>query len=359
MKLVWNCLTLQCRMEKTYKTYPAGAFTDTDRRMMRRALQLASHGRGSVSPNPMVGAVIAAPDGRIIGEGWHRRFGEGHAEINAVASVCDEDMCLLPLSTIYVTLEPCSHYGKTPPCARLLIDRGLKRVVVACTDPNPRVSGRGIAMLREAGVEVLTGLYEVEARELNEKFITAQELRRPFVTLKWARSADGWLDCERRQEEESPFRFSTPLGAVLVHRQRALHDAIVVGSGTAIADRPSLSCRLWPGRDPLPVIADRRGRTGDCCLENMVRKPLITAAGDVPSLLRELYRGGVSSVLVEGGAGILDSFIASGCWDRAREEVSPEILDVRGRGNAPQMEAKADRSFVCGRNIINIYENRK
>lgn len=331
-------------------------FSDTDRQMMRRALCLAAHGRGSVSPNPMVGAVITAPDGRIIGEGWHRRFGQGHAEVNAVASVAGSDLHLLPLSTIYVTLEPCSHYGKTPPCAKLLIDKGIRRVVVACTDPNPRVSGHGIAMLREAGTEVLVGLYEQEARSLNKSFMTAQELHRPFVTLKWARSADGWLDYDRSPQAPA-CKFSTTLSSMLVHHERALHDAILVGSGTVLADRPSLACRFWPGRNPLPVIADRRGRISGDCLKNMERNPLISKAEDIPALLRLLYDEGITSVLVEGGAALLASFISSGLWDEAREEISPLILGARGRAKAPQITTAPGETIVCGPSKINIYRN--
>ncbi|MDE6556831.1 MAG: bifunctional diaminohydroxyphosphoribosylaminopyrimidine deaminase/5-amino-6-(5-phosphoribosylamino)uracil reductase RibD, partial [Duncaniella sp.] len=185
---------------------------------MQRALELAKNGALDASPNPMVGAVIVDAGGKIIGEGWHRRCGEGHAEVNAIASVADES--LLKDSTIYVTLEPCSHYGKTPPCADLIISKGIPRVVVGCLDPFPEVSGRGIARLREAGIEVVTGVLEEECRKLNEKFITAHTLQRPFITLKWAESADGYLDA----------RISTPFTRMLAHKLRATSDAILVGS---------------------------------------------------------------------------------------------------------------------------------
>ncbi|MDE6288774.1 MAG: bifunctional diaminohydroxyphosphoribosylaminopyrimidine deaminase/5-amino-6-(5-phosphoribosylamino)uracil reductase RibD, partial [Muribaculaceae bacterium] len=222
-----------------------------DRKYMERALELAGHGRGYTSPNPMVGAVITAPDGRIIGEGYHRRCGEGHAEVNAIASVKDADRELLKQSTMYVTLEPCSHYGKTPPCAKLIIDTGIPRVVVGAADPFKEVAGRGIAMLRAAGVDVTEGVMAEESRSLNARFITAHEQQRPWVTLKWARSADGYLDSDR--PDGTPEKFSTALTSVIVHRTRSLHDAILAGSGTALADRPRLDCRLWPGRNPLPI----------------------------------------------------------------------------------------------------------
>ena len=222
-----------------------------DEKYMRRALELAAHGELDASPNPMVGAVIVDASGRIIGEGWHRRCGEGHAEVNAVASVADQEA--LKDSTMYVTLEPCSHYGKTPPCAELIVRTGIPRVVIGTLDPFAKVSGRGVARLREAGVEVEVGMLEKECQELNRKFMTAHRCRRPYVTLKWAQSADGFIDGH----------ISTPLNSMLVQRLRATHDAILVGSGTALADNPALDTRLYAGKSPVKVVLDRRGRVGN------------------------------------------------------------------------------------------------
>ena len=199
----------------------------TDAKYMRRALELAANGMGGASPNPMVGAVIVAPDGRVIGEGWHRVRGLGHAEVNAVASVKPEDAGLLKSSTMYVTLEPCSHYGKTPPCAELIIRTGIPHVVIATVDPNPKVSGRGIEMLRQAGVEVETGLLGQEARNLNRRFFTSQLLGRPWITLKWACSADGYMDCMRTSESRLPYRFSNALSGMKTMRLRSLHDSVL------------------------------------------------------------------------------------------------------------------------------------
>lgn len=302
---------------------------------MRRALELARNGLGQVSPNPMVGAVIVGPGGEIIGEGWHRRFGGPHAEVNAVAAVADRS--LLRDATIYVTLEPCSHYGKTPPCAKLLIDCGIPRVVVGAGDPNPKVAGRGIAMLRQAGIEVEEGLLAEESRRLNATFITAHTLGRPFVTLKWAQSADGFMDSDR--PDGRPEQFSDALGKMLVHRLRSLHDAILVGSGTALADRPRLDCRLWPGRSPLPVVLDRRGRlsAADLCT---ARPALMLDSHSPAEVLSALLRQhGVTSVLVEGGAAVLQSFIDAGLWDVARVETAPRRLGSRGRVPAPRLAA--------------------
>lgn len=210
-----------------------------DEKYMQRALQLGRQGGGHASPNPMVGAVVVH-DGVIIGEGFHRCCGQGHAEVNAIASVHDKS--LLASSTIYVTLEPCSHYGKTPPCAKLLIDNQVPRVVVGTLDPFEKVSGRGVAMLREAGVEVVVGVLEEECLQLNKRFFIAHTTGKPWVLLKWAQSADGYM-----ARHDGAVQFSTPLTQSLMHRERSMVDAIVVGAGTVAADNPSLTTRCWSG----------------------------------------------------------------------------------------------------------------
>lgn len=323
---------------------------------MARALQLARNGRLDASPNPMVGAVIVTPDGRIIGEGWHRQVGHGHAEVNAVASVKLSHRHLLREATMYVTLEPCSHYGRTPPCSKLIIDSGIPRVVVAMTDPFPAVSGRGVAMLCEAGVEVVTGVMEAEARALNRRFILAHTLGRPMVTLKWAMSADGFMDC-RRDAGTLACRFSTPLSLAAVHRLRACHDAILVGAGTAIADNPSLDTRLWPGsRAPKRVLVDRRGRvpasarlfseSGCICFTSAMRADLpecveqvIVAPDAGPhDIVAALMERGITSVLVEGGAEMLKAFIGAGLADNIRVEHARFALGSEGTAPAPKLE---------------------
>lgn len=286
---------------------------------MSRALGLASNGELHASPNPMVGAVIVAPDGRIIGEGWHRRCGEGHAEVNAVASVSEADRPLIRQSTMFVTLEPCSHYGKTPPCAKLILDTGIPRVEVATVDPFARVSGRGIAMLREGGVDVSVGLLGDEARRLNSRFFGAHTRRRPWVTLKWAQSADGFID-GRDSESDSPATISTPLTRAAVHRERALNQAILVGSGTVIADSPSLTVRDYAGDSPRRFVLDRRARLSE--------RPGLTILSDPTpeAALSRLYNDfGIISVLIEGGGTMLNSFIATNLWDEARIEVNPSL----------------------------------
>lgn len=307
--------------------------TPLDMSMMRRAIQLARNGRLDTSPNPMVGCVIAVGD-RIIGEGYHRRCGEGHAEVNAVASV--KDRSLLHEATAYVTLEPCSHYGKTPPCAKLLIDSGLKRVVIGSGDPNAKVNGRGIAMLRDAGVEVISGVLEDECRAINPHFMTAFSADRPYVMLKWAQSRDGYMDV-RRDADASPFVFSTPLNRAIVHRLRATHDAIMVGSRTAELDRPSLTVRDWAGCNPRRLVADARE--------------------EIPDMLRRLRSEGVTSLLIEGGPTLLRSFIDSGMWDEARIEVSPQQLGSMGAAKAPIIPALPTSETIIDSHRILTYLN--
>ncbi len=301
----------------------------TDEKYMSRCLQLARNGVCTAAPNPMVGAVIVCRD-RIIGEGYHVHCGEGHAEVNAIASVKDES--LLKESTIYVSLEPCSHYGKTPPCADLIISKGIPRVVIGCMDPFPLVAGRGIRKLREAGIEVTVGVLEKECRRLIRRFIVFHTRKRPYITLKWAESADGFID--RIRSGGRPAVLSTPLSAVYVHRQRAEHQAILVGTRTALLDNPSLTTRLWYGAHPLRLVIDRQlSLPADCrLLDGTVPTCVFTAQEHVssasveycrldfsapvlPHLLDVLYGRKLQSLLVEGGSRLLQSFIDAGCWD--------------------------------------------
>ncbi len=326
-----------------------------DERYMRRAIELARHGFGYVSPNPMVGAVIVHDD-IIIGEGYHRKYGQGHAEVNAVASVKNPD--LMRDATMYVTLEPCSHYGKTPPCAKLIIDKGIPRVAIGSLDPFEKVRGRGVRMLREAGIEVVTGVLEKECRAINLAFISAHSTGRPRVTLKWAQSADGYID-GKRSEQEQPVKFSTRLTTTLVHRLRTLNDAIMVGSGTVIADNPTLTARLWPGRNPLRVIADRSGRIpSDAQVFTTDGNAPVILGKDVNSpseYLEKLYASGITSVLVEGGTTLLNAFIDSGLWDEARVETAPFRLE--GGVKAPVIPQSPSHVLTIDGNTIATYYN--
>lgn len=294
---------------------------ECDKKYMRRALLLASYGAGHVSPNPMVGAVIVAPDGRIIGEGFHRRYGEAHAEVNAVRSVSAEDRNLLKESTVYVTLEPCSHYGKTPPCAAMLCEQHIKRVVVGTGDPNPKVSGRGIRMLREAGIEVTENCLQEECLAINERFFTAQTKRRPWILLKWAETADGRM----ANPDGSPLTISSPSTLALMHAERAKCDAIIVGTNTLLSDNPSLSTRFWPGNSPRPVMFDSPHLKNPDLRQKLNisrRNPIILDPDiDLEHNMHILFeKHGITSLMVEGGRTLLDSFISQELYDRIRTE---------------------------------------
>lgn len=324
--------------------------------MMRRALWLAKNGRGRVSPNPMVGAVITHGN-RIIGEGWHRQWGGPHAEVNAVNSVAEADRHLLPEATIYVTLEPCSHYGKTPPCAKLLCECGFERVVVATPDPFPEVSGRGIEMIRNAGTQVEVGLLGEEARELNRRFITAHTLRRPYIQLKWAETADGYI---ASADGEPRLMISNPLSSVWMHKERADADAIMVGVNTILKDDPKLDCRLWPGRKPLNVGFESSRIPEDAhFFENphTLRHP----GESLPDFLSRLYsESKVTSLMVEGGAATLQEFIDSGLYDEVRIETSPTnqsngIKAPRFEHRDIEKKLQLMENFECRGNIVRIY----
>lgn len=327
--------------------------TETDCLYMRRALQLAARGRFFASPNPMVGAVIVH-NGRIIGEGYHRRVGGPHAEVNAVNSVAPADRHLLTSATMYVTLEPCSHYGRTPPCSLLIIETGIPHVVVGMTDPFARVNGRGITMLREAGVDVTVGCLEQECRALNRRFITAHTLRRPLVTLKWAQSADACMGLTDRRAI-----FSTKRSAVAVHRLRALNDAIAAGARTIIADNPSLDTRLIDGRSPRVVILDRRGLIATTPPQLDREDTIVLGDEPLAEQMHRLYDQGITSLLVEGGRDVLQGFIDADIWDNARVEIATSL--TLGGGDravkAPMIPLKPCKVEKIGSNIVLHFSN--
>lgn len=284
---------------------------------MHRCLRLAENGRLSAPPNPMVGAVIVYKDS-IIGEGYHAKCGQAHAEVNAIASVRPEDRPHLQDSTLYVSLEPCAHYGRTPPCARLILNTGIPRVVVGCEDPFDKVEGRGITMLRDGGVQVTVGVLEQECRELNRHFFTFHTKHRPYITLKWASSADGFVDNWREDEAAAPVKLSNAHSLMDIHRLRAYHQAILVGHGTLKADRPQLNVRDWVGSNPQRLVL---GHVGEDELPAG-----FTAYADVATLLQSLTEQGIQSLLVEGGPQTQRAFIERGLWDEAIEELSPLTL---------------------------------
>lgn len=269
---------------------------ELDKMYMRRCLQLARQGRALAKPNPMVGAVIVY-QGRILGEGYHVRCGQAHAEVNAFASVRPADEPLLPQSTLYVSLEPCCHTGKTPPCADLIIKKQVKRVVCGCIDPFAQVHGRGVQKLRDAGIDVTVGVLGDECRALNRQFNVYNTLERPYILLKWAQTINGFLDAD-----DKALALSTPFTRMLVHRLRAQYDAILVGRVTDEREHPRLTVREWSGPDPLRLV--------------------LHGGVTLPRLMADLHQRHVQSLMVEGGAKTLQSFIDAGLWDEIRVETS-------------------------------------
>jgi len=298
---------------------------------MRRAIGLAHRGAGRVAPNPMVGAVLVH-EGRVIGEGWHALYGDVHAEVACLESVLVAERHLVRESTMYVTLEPCAHQGRQPPCAHRLVQEGIPRVVIACEDPFPQVSGRGTAILREAGITVEVGCCREEAQWMCRRFLHAQKTGRPYIILKWAQSIDGYIapaDGSRRQ-------LSNHYSQTLVHRWRTEESAIMVASNTAMADNPQLTARLWKGNQPLRIVLDKKLRipTTHQLLDDSTATWVVNDRQDrdgitrhlrlpfneelLPALMKELIAAQKTSLLVEGGAQLLNSFIAAGLWDEAR-----------------------------------------
>lgn len=301
-----------------------------DEQYMQHCLCLALQGLGNVAPNPMVGCVIVH-ENKIIGEGYHQQYGAPHAEVNAIRSVSDES--LLKNSTLYVNLEPCSHFGKTPPCANLIVSKHLRKVVIGSNDPNPQVAGRGIQLLRENGIEVVTEILKPEADFLNRRFFTFHTHQRPYLILKWAQSKDGFLAPASHQ----PYWLTNEASKKLVHKWRTEEQAIMVGTNTVIKDDPELTARLWTGKNPLRVTIDREltlpdskkivNRSAPTLVFNQRRNYKnetteyikIDFSGNILStILRELHQRNILSVIVEGGAALLNSFIEEKQWDEAR-----------------------------------------
>ena len=340
-----------------------------DEKYIARCIQLAKNACCNAAPNPMVGAVIVH-NGIIIGEGYHIRCGEPHAEVNAIRSVKNES--LLKEATIYVSLEPCSHYGKTPPCADLIIEKGIPEVVIGCMDPFSMVAGRGIEKLRKAGIKVTVGVLEKECQQLIRRFITFNTQKRPYITLKWAESADGFID--KNREGGNPVLLSTPLTSMVVHKRRAEHDAILVGRKTALLDNPSLTTRNWFGKDPIRLVIDKDlTLPKDLCLfDGKIRTIIFTQKAPaenhpsveyirldftqniLPQIMEVLYNLKVQSLLVEGGSILLQSFIDEGLWDEAYIETSPIYLNEGIR--APKIDEKHKHSTYnyFGRDVLHF-----
>ena len=343
-----------------------------DEKYIRRCIQLASNGIGNAAPNPMVGAVIVC-DGKIIGEGYHVICGQAHAEVNAIRSVKQPE--LLKRSTIYVSLEPCSHYGKTPPCADLIVEKGIPRVVIGCQDPFSKVAGRGIQKLKDAGCEVKVGVLEEECKQLIHKFITFNTIKRPYITLKWAESADGFID--KKRTDGHPVRLSSDLSVMMVHKHRAEAAAILVGRRTAKLDNPSLNIRSWYGKNPVRVVLDRNlslpkhlhlfdGKVPTLVMnavksgsetENVEYVQLDYSRSILPQIMTELYNRKLQSLLVEGGTQVLQSFIDEGLWDEAYVEQTALVLNDGVEAPTLPRQTVAERIDLFGAHVLR-YSNR-
>lgn len=339
---------------------------------MRRCLDLAVEGLGHTAPNPLVGSVIVY-NNQIIGEGYHRQIGGSHAEVNAVNGV--KDRSLLGKSVLYVNLEPCSHTGRTPPCADMIIRSGIPEVVVGTSDPNPLVSGRGIAMLKKAGIKVVTGVLEKDCQDLNRRFFTFHKRRRPFVVLKWAQSADGFIDVFReRNATTQPTWISNEISRMLVHKWRSEEQSIMVGTRTAAVDNPRLNVREWPGKSPIRVVIDRNlslpkdlhvfDNTSRTLVFNALRdyQEGLTSYARIDyskSLLNQalgyMYDHEIQSVFVEGGRKLIDSFIQEGLWDEARV-FTGKILFGGGVG-APVIPSVKPEEIYIREDLLMLYRN--
>lgn len=322
---------------------------------MQRCLDLAKLGERRVAPNPMVGSVVVH-NGQIIGEGYHRQWGQAHAEVNAIASVKKTD--LLRHSTLYVNLEPCSHHGKTPPCADLIVAHKIPKVVIGTIDPFSKVAGRGIEHLRQNGCEVVVGVLEDECHELNRRFFTFHQKKRPYILLKWAETADGFVDIDRSGADHGqPTWITNEMARIAVHKQRATEQAILIGTETALKDNPSLTVRDWFGEQPLRIVADRfqridahsnlfNGNAPTLCVTNFKNNNeqaaeylIVPNESDlIDSTLEHLYQNGIQSIIVEGGPTMLQSFIDRNLWDEAHVYIGQ--LSFGSGVSAPRFQAR-------------------
>jgi diaminohydroxyphosphoribosylaminopyrimidine deaminase / 5-amino-6-(5-phosphoribosylamino)uracil reductase len=341
-------------------------------KFMKRCLELAVKAEGLTYPNPVVGAVIVCK-GKIVGEGYHRKAGEDHAEVIAINSVSDKTM--LKESTLYVSLEPCSHFGKTPPCADYIIACSIPRVVVGAVDSSDKVSGKGIARLKDAGCEVISGVMSEECRRVNRRFFTFNEKKRPYITLKWAQTADGYLDIQRSENQiiEPTWITGKPERA-LVHKWRSEEESILVGAGTVRADNPKLNVRDWKGKDPLKIILSSSGAidresalfkigAGTVVFTNnhntdIPGVEILTMNGKEPACIQisdYLYNKGIQSLFIEGGTRVLEHFISNGLWDEARIFKGEEYFE--GGVPAPVLNGKLFSKTLFSGSLLEVYLN--
>jgi diaminohydroxyphosphoribosylaminopyrimidine deaminase / 5-amino-6-(5-phosphoribosylamino)uracil reductase len=336
---------------------------------MRRCIQLANYGLGQTYPNPLVGAVIVHQN-KIIGEGWHQKAGESHAEVRAVAAV--KDKSLLKESTIYVSLEPCNHFGKTPPCCDLILENNIPNIVVGCVDSFEKVAGSGILRLQKEGKNVTVGILENEAKDLNKRFFTYHQKKRPYIILKWAESQDGFI-APSHQNLGQPFWLTELPAQRLVHKWRTEEQAIIVGTKTALLDNPRLNVRHWHGNAPLRICIDLNKKltpnlhlldgsqrtliyvseNQKNSIKNVKYKSIQNKENILNEILDDLYQRGIQSLIVEGGTQLLNSFIHAQLWDEARVFVSPKIL-IDGI-QAPCIKQHSSKKESISNDTLNYY----
>lgn len=352
---------------QNFITFPYIRDMQIDDFYMQRCIELARLGEGYVAPNPMVGAVIVFED-KILGEGYHQLYGQAHAEVNAVNAV--KDKSLLKDATIYVSLEPCAHFGKTPPCSDLLVTHKFKRVVIGCQDTFSAVSGKGIQKLIDNGIEVQVGVLEKECRELNKRFFTFHEKKRPYIILKWAQTKDGYLDKLRTIADKGVNWISSPETKVLVHKWRSQEQSILVGKNTVLNDNPSLTVRELTGKNPIRIILDSHCKIDKsyAVLNNKVPSIILNldkneSCGsaewirlrnmEINTILETLYAKDIQSVFVEGGTSVLHSFIQNNSWDEARVIIGNTFFSEGSK--APVIADAPVFTFQFSTDIINYY----
>ena len=342
----------------------------TDEIYMQRCIDIAKRGIRAVAPNPMVGCVLVVED-KIIGEGYHERYGEAHAEVNAINNVSNQN--LLKNATLYVSLEPCSHTGKTPPCCDLLIQKGIKKVIVGTKDPNPLVGGKGIEKLKNSGIEVSEGILKDQCLELNKRFFTFHEKQRPYVILKWAQTLDGFLDQIRKDGEQKINWISEPETKTLVHKWRSEEQSILVGRNTITNDNPSLTVRDYGGMNPIRLVIDSQlqisgnlniySKDAPTIVFNRVKDKkennvewIKIKETSTSNILEELYRRGIQSVFVEGGSRTLQYFIIDNLWDEARVIVGQKYFKEGYK--APIINKVPVKSMPFGKDMIHYYKRK-
>jgi diaminohydroxyphosphoribosylaminopyrimidine deaminase / 5-amino-6-(5-phosphoribosylamino)uracil reductase len=343
-------------------------------RYMQRCMELARLGLGESAPNPMVGSVIVY-ENKIIGEGYHHKFGEPHAEVNAINSVTDKT--LLPGSTLYVNLEPCSHFGKTPPCCDLIVRNQIKRVVISNSDPNPLVKGKGLKKLKESGTEVVTDVFKKQGEELNRRFFTFHLKNRPYIILKWAQSPDGFIDVIRNSvKPQQPNWITNEEARMLVHKWRSEEQAIMIGTNTAFIDNPRLNVRLWCGKNPTRIVIDRNLRLPqnihlfDGSLPTIIFTQKIVEEMEKPNIeyitvpfddylpehvLGELYKRNIQSLIIEGGTRLINSFVNANLWDEARVFTGQKYFNTGIE--APRLEIKSVSYEIWTDFRLDIFKN--